>query len=158
MEEIYMDSEYIGTKTALLCTFSSKQRLVVVANKISGAFTIDMDRIFVLKETGKSPKDPYRYILTYNIIVGEDELTEPHHKRISNTIKINRNKETNCLYTRDALNFLIHERQEFEDQQVTIDWEEYSNSLLTYNRQTKSLVITETMIENIQNLEILERQ
>lgn len=149
--------EYVGTKTILLCTFTSKKKLVTVVNKIIAAFDIDMNRIFVLKESGDSLKDPNRYILTYNIIVDEQEMKYPYHKDISNTIKINRNKENNCLYSRDALNLLIHNLQEFEGEQVTIDWSEYSNCLLTYDKYDKKIIVTKTIVENIQNVEKLER-
>ena len=143
--------QYNTTKTILLASFISKRKLIDSVEFIKNSFTIDRNRIFVLADIENDDNDLGRYILTYNIIIDKSDLDIPFHKRIPNTIKINRNKLYNCLYTLDALNAIIIEKTGARDDQYEVDWSEFKNCLLTTDREGK-LVVSKTKVESIQNI------
>ncbi len=145
------NEQFTDTKTLLLCTFTSKRNLFQTLDQITRAFNIDRNRVFVLKDVKSENMDNERYILTYNIVVNLKNVDVPFHKKISNTIKINRNKLNNCLYTLDALNAVIVAKTGKRDDSYEVNWEEYQNCLLTTNKEGE-LIVSKTEIESIQNV------
>jgi len=93
-----MDStlNYTDLNNKLFCTFTTPLELEGLVNSISNSYSIMYNKIFVLEV-----KDSNEYVLTYN--------TE--HGNISyipqNTILVHRKKDSNTLYTINALNELI---------------------------------------------------
>ena len=82
-------------KTQLLCTFTNEESFETIVEKV---FTYDLfsRKIFVLKlEPSKE------LVVSYNIIPNNE------HRFLPNTIMVHRKKETNTMYTINALNRLI---------------------------------------------------
>ena len=107
-------------KTQLLCTFAHRKDLDLISDYITKSYTVAERRIFVFSDTDNK-SDLY---LTYNIERGAFTKTP-------NTISIHRKKETNTLYTVNALNTIIVKANNgVLDKTFVINWEMYRNSLL----------------------------
>ena len=69
-------------------------------------------------------------ICTYNVEYDE----ESHPEDIPNTISLHRKKQSNTLYTINALNEVIREKNGgVLDKSYMVDWNEFSNTLLLTN-------------------------
>jgi hypothetical protein len=69
-------------------------------------------------------------ICTYNVEYEDDHVSED----IPNTISLHRKKQSNTLYTINALNEVIRELNNgVLDKKFPIPWENYQNSLLLTN-------------------------
>jgi hypothetical protein len=107
-------------KTQLLCTFAHKKDLDLIIDYISKSYTISEKRMFVFSNAEKSSE----LYVTYNV--------EPDdYKKTPNTIMIHRKKETNTLYTVNALNAIIRKSNNgVLDKKFVINWQIYDNSLM----------------------------
>jgi hypothetical protein len=107
-------------KTQLLCTFAHRKDLDLIIDYISKSYTISEKRMFVFSNANK---DSELYV-TYNV--------EPDdYKKTPNTIMIHRKKETNTLYTVNALNAIIRKSNNgVLDKKFVINWPIYENSLM----------------------------
>ena len=107
-------------KTQLLCTFAHKKDLDLIIDYISKSYTISEKRLFVFSNTDKNSE----LYVTYNV--------EPDdYKKTPNTIMIHRKKETNTLYTVNALNAIIRKSNNgVLDKKFVINWQIYDNSLM----------------------------
>ena len=107
-------------KTQLLCTFAHRKDLDLIIDYISKSYTISEKRMFVFSNANK---DTELYV-TYNV--------EPDdYKKTPNTIMIHRKKETNTLYTVNALNAIIRKSNNgVLDKKFVINWPIYENSLM----------------------------
>ena len=113
-------------KTQLLCTFTDKGSLNDVLQLIMECNDILYNKIYVF-ENGK---DKSQLICTYNVEYEDDHISED----IPNTISLHRKKQTNTLYTINALNEVIRELNNgILDKKFSIPWEDYQNSLLLTN-------------------------
>lgn len=108
-------------RTQLLCTFTLKTKLDETIEAIQNRYTIAFDKVYVLEN-----KDNKREVMcTYNI--NSEVSSEP----LPNTISIHRKKQTNTLYTINALNdIVILLNDGVKDPNFIIEWENYRNSLL----------------------------
>jgi|TARA_R100001126_G_C4806643_1_gene139708 hypothetical protein len=107
-------------KTQLLCTFAHRKDLDLISDYITKSYTVAERRIFVFADADNK-NDLY---LTYNIERGAFTKTP-------NTISIHRKKETNTLYTVNALNTIIVKANNgVLDKTFVINWEAYRNTLL----------------------------
>ena len=107
-------------KTQLLCTFAHRKDLDLISDYITKSYTVAERRIFVFSDADNK-NDLY---LTYNIERGAFTKTP-------NTISIHRKKETNTLYTVNALNTIIVKANNgVLDKTFIINWETYRNTLL----------------------------
>ena len=105
----------------LFCSFTPKERLEERLAEISNEYKILYSKIFVLA----SPESD-EYMCTYNIEVEGYET-----RMLNNTILLHRKKETNTLYTINALNTLIMTlNNDMMDNKFPINWPEYRNSVL----------------------------
>ncbi len=105
----------------LFCSFTPKDRLEQRLAEINGQYRILYNKIFVLA----SPESE-EYMCTYNIEVEGSET-----RILGNTILLHRKKETNTLYTINALNTLIMSLNSgVMDNRFPINWYEYKNSML----------------------------
>ena len=114
----------------LFCTFTSADGLDILVGEISQAYTIMYNKMFVL-----FVKSTNEYVVTYNVDQGNiNDIPE-------NTILVHRKKETNTLYTINALNELIKKLNEgVVDVNYRVDWQHYKNSiLLTQHNELKQL-------------------
>lgn len=105
----------------LFCTFSQKDKLEETLSEITGQYTILYKKIFVLES-----KESNEFLCTYNI-----EIEGGQTKILPNTILLHRKKESNTLYTINALNTLIKQLNEgVLDTKFPINWQDYKNSVL----------------------------
>ena len=109
----------------LLCSFVLRKKAKLYAEYLhSNKIT---DKIFILE----SNKDDV-LLFTYNLLVDRKLSNLKEYGNLS-TIAVQRNKETNTIYSIDSLNILIENIKmitEQEPKDIKIDWSEYSNSLL----------------------------
>jgi hypothetical protein len=131
-EFLEITSESIMNK--LFCTFSPKESVEDTLRDINREYTILYKKIFVLA----SP-DSEEYMCTYNI-----EIEGGQTKILPNTILLHRKKESNTLYTINALNTLIKTLNNgILDSTFPINWPDYKNSiLLTQGEDLKRLNTT----------------
>lgn len=106
-------------RTQLLCTFAHRNNLDIVIEYIKQNFEIPENRIFVFADE-ESKNELY---CTFN--------AEDSGYRGKNTISIHRKKETNTLYTVNALNEVIKDMNNgILDKTMIIPWESFENSFL----------------------------
>lgn len=125
----------------LFCTFSPKEELDNKLAEINREYKIMFGKIFVM-----SSPDSDEYLCTYNI---EPETSST--RILPNTILLHRKKETNTLYTINALNVLIKSLNNgVLDSSFPINWKDHQNSvLLTQDYQLRKL---NTIIHKIVNV------
>ena len=104
----------------LFCTFTDPQNLDVLVEDIKAKYSIIYNKMFVLEIIGKE-----EYVITYNV----------EHANVSyipdNTILVHRKKESNTLYTINALNELIKKLNGgVVDTKFAINWNHYKNCIL----------------------------
>ena len=111
-------------KTQLLCTFAHPSDLNIVTEYIQQNYEIPERRIFIFSNANA---DDSLYC-TYNASMSD--------RRGQNTISIHRKKETNTLYTVNALNeIIIAANNGVLDKAFMVDWTLYRNSLLLTNEE-----------------------
>lgn len=107
--------------TQLLCTFTYKSKVDETVREIQSNYELSYGKIFVLQNM----RDPEEIFCTYNIEQGE------YKSYLDKTISIHRKRETNTLYTINALNELIKYLNDgMLDKSFPIPWDQYENSLL----------------------------
>jgi hypothetical protein len=113
-------------KTQLLCTFTQKDKLEDILSLIILCNDILYEKVYVFQ----NGKDSSQLICTYNVEYDADN----HPDDIPNTISLHRKKQSNTLYTINALNEVIRELNGgVLDKRFPIPWEDYQNSLLLTN-------------------------
>ena len=114
----------------LFCTFTQLDDLDTLIYEVSNSYDILYKKIFVLQV-----KSNEEYVITYNVDQGNiSSIPE-------NTILVHRKKETNTLYTINALNTLIKSLNNgVVDTKFPINWQHYRNCiLLTQHNELKQL-------------------
>ncbi len=128
-------------KTQLLCTFTKKSTLNESIDIIISCNDILYDKIYTFEDV----ETPNNLMCTYNV-----EYDENFMEGIPNTISLHRKKQTNTLYTINALNDVIRELNDgVLDKTFIIPWENYKNSVLLYNED--GLVVIKTKLYKIIN-------
>jgi hypothetical protein len=108
----------------LFCTFTDLEQLDELINGLTMAYSIMYNKMFVLHV-----KSTNEYVVTYNVEQGNVEGIP------LNTILVHRKKESNVLYTVNALNELIKKLNNgIVDKNLRIDWQHYKNSILITNQ------------------------
>jgi hypothetical protein len=127
--------------TRLFCTFIAPGAVDDTINKINNKYSILFNKIFILE----SPHSE-ELICTYNIDTG-NVSSQP----LPNTILLHRKKESNTLYTINALNILIKSLNGgVLDNQYRVNWYDYKNCiLLTTGEELRRL---DTKINKVINL------
>ena len=107
-------------RTQLLCTFTSDDVFENLLKDIFDSYQIFSRKIFILKlEPSKE------LVISYNII------PNPNMEFLPNTIMTHRKKESNTLYTINALNRLIQSLNGgVMDKSYQVEWEDYRNSMI----------------------------
>ena len=106
-------------RTQLLCTFAHKTNLDIVIEYIKQNFEVPEKRIFVFSNYANRNE----LYCTFN--------AEDNGHRGKNTISIHRKKETNTLYTVNALNEVIKDLNNgVLDKTMIIPWEAFENSFI----------------------------
>jgi len=112
----------MNDKRQLLCTFSSDITFRNIIEEIKKFYPVYNNRFFVFFNVNA----PTEIFITYNIISENKEFP-----KFPNTISIHRKKQTNTLYTLNAMNQLIKdENNGVFDKTFSINWATYSNSLV----------------------------
>ena len=126
----------------LYCTFTSLDDFGEVANTIKSSYVILFNKIFVLESL-----DEEKIMLTYNVDMGNSAKDS----MVDNTILVHRKKQTNTLYTINALNELIKELNNgVLDKKFPIEWNHYKNCILLI--QAEGFNRIDTKVKNIINL------
>jgi hypothetical protein len=130
-------------KTTLLASFIEKDELQNTLKEIKNNFTIATSKIFILK----NKLEPTKLILTYNVV--SNDGGHSYNEVISNTISLHRKKETNTLYTLNALNEVVKsENNGILDKSFKINWDAYANCILIIQKN-KGLLKIETELEKV---------
>jgi hypothetical protein len=126
--DIYTHLDMLNNK--LFCTFTTLEELDDLVNGITKAYSIMYNKMFVLYV-----KSTDEYVVTYNVEQGNVEAIPV------NTILVHRKKETNTLYTINALNDLIKKLNGgVVDPSYRVNWQHYKNCiLLTNHNELKQL-------------------
>ena len=105
----------------LFCSFTSPADLEETVATINRKYAILFNKVFVLE----SPQSD-ELICTYNIDTGNMAASP-----MANTILLHRKKESNTLYTINALNALIRSLNEgVLDTRFIVNWADYKNCIL----------------------------
>ena len=114
----------------LFCTFTALDKLDTLIKELSSKYIIMYNKMFALQVKSNS-----EYVVTYNVDQGNiNDIPE-------NTILVHRKKESNTLYTINALNELIKKLNNgVVDTKFPINWQHYRNCiLLTQHNEIKQL-------------------
>ncbi len=104
----------------LFCTFTSFEDVELLVDKIKLQYTILFNKIFILKIESTD-----EYCLTYNVEMGN--ISELPY----GSIMVHRKKESNTLYTINALNCLVKSLNNGRlDKSFNVSWDNYKNSIL----------------------------
>ena len=126
----------------LYCTFTNNNDIEEVTNKIKTSYVILFNKIFVLESL-----DGKKIMLTYNV----DMNNSARDSMIDNTILVHRKKQTNTLYTINALNEVIKSLNNgVLDKSFAVNWNDYRNCILLI--QTEGFNRIDTKIKEIINL------
>ena len=137
--------------TLLLATFCKARDVKTTIDLVATEFEVVGGKIFVLQDEA----DRYKKILTYNIVKEEEVVFSDI---IKNTISLHRKKETNTLYTLNALNEVVKEQNNgHEDPKFSVNWEPHRNTLLVTYKDDETgeqfLRRIETRLVSIVNLD-----
>ena len=126
----------------LYCTFTTPDDIKDIVDKIQSSYVILFNKIFVLESL-----DGEKIMLTYNVDMGNSQ----NEFAVENTILVHRKKQTNTLYTINALNELIKSLNNgVLDKTFTIEWKNYQNCILLV--QTEGYNRIDTKVREIINL------
>ena len=126
----------------LYCTFVEPNEINEISKKIQSSYKVLFDKIFVLESL-----DNEKIMLTYNVDLGNTN----GEFAIGNTILVHRKKQTNTLYTINALNELIKSLNNgVLDKSYSINWNNYKNCILLV--QAERFKKIDTKIQEIINL------
>ena len=120
----------IDLENRLVCTFSTYDEVDSLVNNIRSTYNIKYNKMFILHVQSSD-----EYAVTYNVEQGNvNGLPE-------NTILVHRKKDSNTLYTINALNELIKNLNGgVVDTKFPIEWQHYRNTiLLTQHSELKQL-------------------
>jgi len=126
----------------LYCTFVPEEDVNSIIDKIRSSYSILFNKIFVLESL-----DGEKVMLTYNVDMGNSSS----EFLVSNTILVHRKKQTNTLYTINALNELIKSLNNgYLDKSYQVNWNDYRNCILLI--QTDGFNRVDTKVKTIINL------
>jgi len=120
----WSQNSHFDLMNKLFCTFTTPEALDETVTTINRKYSILFGKIFVLE----SPQSE-ELVCTYNIDTGNMSSTP-----MKDTILLHRKKESNTLYTINALNTLIRSLNSgVLDTKFIITWLDYKNSILLTN-------------------------
>ena len=113
----------MSANTQLLASFSTVDNLDDTLRKIIHSYEVAFDLIYILENVDA----PSNLVCTYNIVIG----AEINYPLPDATISLHRKKNTNTLYTINALNILVAELNGGKmDRRFEVPWENYKNTIL----------------------------
>ena len=126
----------------LYCTFTTVDAYEEVANTIQTSYVILFNKLFVLESL-----DGEKIMITYNV----DMNNSSTDSMIDSTILVHRKKQTNTLYTINALNEVIKSLNNgVLDKSFAVNCNDYRNCILLI--QTEGFNRIDTKIKEIINL------
>ena len=126
----------------LYCTFTTSDDVNEIVKKIQTSYVILFNKLFVLESL-----DGEKIMLTYNV----DMNNSSADSMIDNTILVHRKKQTNTLYTINAINELIKDLNNgVLDKRFPIEWNDYRNCILLV--QAEGFNKIDTKVKEIINL------
>ena len=126
----------------LYCTFTTLNTYETIVDTIKSSYVILFNKIFILESL-----DGEKILLTYNV----DMNNSSSESIIDNTILVHRKKQTNTLYTINALNELIKDLNNgVLDKRFPIEWNNYRNCILLI--QADGFNRIDTKVKEIINL------
>ena len=126
----------------LYCTFTTNDSVEEITNTIQSSYVILFNKIFILENL-----DGEKIMLTYNV----DMNNSTRNSMVDNTILVHRKKQTNTLYTINALNEVIKSLNNgVLDKSFAVNWNDYRNCILLI--QTEGFNRIDTKIKEIINL------
>ena len=121
-------------KTQLLCTFVKRSNLNRTVDIIIECNEILYDKIYVFQNENEHSQ----LLCTYNV-----EYDDSFVEGIQDTISLHRKKQTNTLYTINALNETIRSLNKGKlDKSFPVPWENYQNRLLLTNEKGLNIIPT----------------
>ena len=133
-------------KTRLLCTFTDTEQLTDTINTIVQAYQVVFNKIYVFE----NKNDENELACTYNV----DTINLG--SILPGTISLHRKKQTNSLYTINAINEVIKELNGGKlDRKYPIPWNNYYNTMLVTN--SGGLVVINTKLHKIIDTQELEK-
>lgn len=131
------------TLNKLFCTFTSHEKLEETVGSINRRYSILFNKIFILE----SPQSD-ELMCTYNLDTGNIS-----NAPMANTILLHRKKETNTLYTINALNNLVKLLNGgVLDKNYVIEWNGYKNCMLLTDGNNNGIRKLNTSIHRIIDL------
>jgi len=126
----------------LYCTFTTLDDYKEVANNIQSSYVILFNKLFVLESL-----DREKIMITYNVDMNNSSMDSI----VDNTILVHRKKQTNTLYTINALNEVIKSLNNgVLDKSFSVNWNDYRNCILLI--QAEGFNKIDTKIKEIINL------
>ena len=121
-------------QTQLLCTFTTKDELQHTLQSIRETYHIVYNYIYVLQNKGNLEE----LFVTYNI----DTQYNPTYP-LKDTILVHRKKQSNTLYTINALNELVKELNGgVADKNFSVDWDQFKNCIIVTNTEGTKRIST----------------
>jgi hypothetical protein len=121
-------------QTQLLCTFTTKDALQTTLEQIKQTYYIVYNYIYVLQNKANLEE----LYITYNI----DTQYKPTIP-LKDTILVHRKKQSNTLYTINALNELVKEENGGKaDKDFMVDWDKFRNTIIVTNTEGTKKIST----------------
>ena len=128
-------------RNKLFCSFTLPVYLPETLAGITSKYSILYNKLFILES-----QDTEEYLITYNV-----DTDKPLDFIPENTILLHRKKDSNTLYTINALNTLVKQLNNgVSDKNFMVEWNNYRNNVLL--TQGNDLRIIRTKIFKIINL------
>lgn len=131
--------------TQLLCLFTTKGQLDKSLDFILKHYILQNNNIFVLQSKGNEDE----LFITFNVEKGSAPIDSEWK-----TILVHRKKQSNTIYTINALNEVIKSKTGGQiDTSFQIDWEDFKNCILTTSNTGYKMITTKVFKTfNTQNL------
>ena len=121
-------------QTQLLCTFTTKDELQHTLQQIRETYHLVYNYIYVLQNKSNLEE----LFVTYNI----DTQYKPTYP-LKDTILVHRKKQSNTLYTINALNELVKELNGGKaDKNFSVDWDIFKNCIIVTNTEGTKKIST----------------
>ena len=132
--------------TTLLCTFTTRENLDDTLHGIFTTHALPFGKVYVLLNT----HDNDELFCTYNAEVSSNGPHPP------NTIQLNRKKQTNTLYTINAINVYVKQATGIEKETRQIDWVKFKNTILLAATDAKTKKQTGVRVIRTKLLKIVD--
>ena len=120
-------------ETQLLCTFTNREIYKNTITEIRENYRLVYNYIYVLQNKANLDE----LFVTYNVD------TQIKVKPLKDTILVHRKKQSNTLYTINALNELVKELNNgILDKNFVINWDDYKNCIIVTNSEGTKKIST----------------